>query len=260
MAKFILRSKAKTPVVVIPPRPQAPLPVVEPTKSTVLESQFVVTSSVTDESVAKLVSALPSLQQIPRAGEAAELVKKVFVPLDDGLPKNPVKASVTPTAIVLPSLPAPVIPTPPTIKFEHADKLYRYVYQRSTPAKAGKLKLNIAASRMAEFRSSPTGRRLEQLVDILQQSGSWYEITSQDFENWKELTSTEHDGIKPWLLAFNAFFNRTVNANPLPAVTPVKKEIRKVVIAGNGKLVVSHPAANAERLAKLAARFRRPGS
>lgn len=258
MARFILRRPvAKTPTAVIPPRPQAPLQEAAPVvPATPLESEFPVLGSVKPDAVAKLASVLPNLQQIPRTGEAATLAKKLFSPMD-GLPTNPVKATKTQTALVLPSLPVAPVPTPAPIKFEHADKLYRYVYRRSTPAKAGQLKLNITAAKLAEFRTSPEGRRVEQFVDILGQSSSWYEVTSQDFENWNELTSTDHDGLKPWLLAFNAFFNRQTNANDLPAAEPVKKVYPKVVLTPSGRITVAHPPINPDRLAKLAARFRR---
>lgn len=112
------------------------------------------------------------------------------------------------------------------VMFEHADGVYRYIYQRSTATREGRLMVRISRERMEAFRTSRFGSAVEDVVDIFSQGNGWYEVTSQDFENYESKTASRHDGLKLWLNVFNKFFTQHVTVEmPSRVVLKTKAQI-----------------------------------
>lgn len=117
---------------------------------------------------------------------------------------------------------AALLHTASAVYFEHADKKYRYWYTKATAAKPGKLKLHTSKALLAQFRTTRGhGTKVEDLVDICGIGSGWFEITSKDFTNLDELTGSKHDGLKPWLQAWNAYF--AVQAQEQPKAVEANK-------------------------------------
>lgn len=166
---------------------------------------------------------------------------------------------------------AALLQTTSSVYFEHADKKYRYWYTKATAAKPGKLKLHTSKALLAQFRTTRGhGTKVEDLVDICGIGSGWFEVTSQDFSNLDEITGTLHDGLAPWLAAWNHYFVSVVDANNHKAVAtkvavhettvvvmPEPKPVEPPVRRLKGTISLQPKPAQTDRLVQLVNRFKK---
>ena len=167
--------------------------------------------------------------------------------------------------------PSALLQTTSSVYFEHADKKYRYWYTKATATKPGKLKLHTSKALLAQFRTTRGhGTKVEDLVDICGIGSGWFEVTSQDFSNLDALTGTTHDGLAPWLAAWNSYFVSVVDANTHKAVaqtvavhhttvTVVTTPVPHPTFARRvqGTISLQKKPAQADRLNQLVQRFKK---
>lgn len=145
-------------------------------------------------------------------------------------------------------------------------------------------KIQISAARMQQFLQSRTGRQARELVDLCQQGGGWWEVTSQDFSKFTERDGIERNGLKVFIRLLNLFMlpsikvdilpasrpfrnNRVKYANPIPAQapatpnrrppswTPPKPAPDRTPQPIRTPHINKMPTASSERLQQLVARF-----
>lgn len=99
-----------------------------------------------------------------------------------------------------------------SVFFSAESGAYRYWYN---PSKEG-LKLQMKRERLAAFRNSEVGRRLECYVDIFEIGGGWVEVHEREGWHLRQLHrdfGTYTSGVKMWMRALNEAHLKAVNAN-----------------------------------------------
>lgn len=172
--------------------------------------------------------------------------------------------------------------------FSYLGEGYKYTLKNN----GTKLLLQCKREVMDKFRTSRVGRMAMELVDCFEQGGAWYEVTSQDFTNYEERDGIPRNGLKIWLRLFNQFSSNPVIvkvlADPITGVETPPAYVDDAVLAERdahvarfqvsirmkaadkivkivpaqvktvaGKINAVAPKASADKLAALAAAFKK---
>lgn len=140
-----------------------------------------------------------------------------------------------------------------------------------------RLKLRISQSNMQKFLFSHHGRQVMLLVDIFYQGSGWYEVTSQDFENFTKVDGIPRNALPTFLRALNLFLLPALEVDVRPSYGPRDKRTQgftrtqfkqpvtintllqtdKVKPFHTGTVHAPRATPSPDKLAALAARFAR---
>ena len=105
--------------------------------------------------------------------------------------------------------------------YQDPNKQYRYHSSKKDGLTT--IRIQMTKARMAALQADPEFARIANLVDILYQGGGWYEVTAKSDNYLDRKFGTTTDGASVWIRALNTRLLSKVNANPVVAVTYVKR-------------------------------------